>query len=108
MLSRYLKLYVVPCGKSYVFTRLEIVCCYDIGKRMLYHVGSRMFLRNRMLFNNGSGVFVRYWKLYVCMVLEVVFLYDLGSCKFVQFRKLYVCTMLEVVCLYDVANRMLL
>ena len=31
--------------KLFVVKKLEIVCCYQIGNRMLYHVGSRMFSR---------------------------------------------------------------
>ena len=54
MLLRNWKPYVVRCGKSYVVTKLEIVCCtmweivccYEIENRMLYDVGCDMLLRN--------------------------------------------------------------
>ena len=68
------KLYVVPCGKSYVVTKLEIVCrtmwevvCfYDIGNGMLYNAGSCMLLRN------WKSYIIRDGKSYVVTKLEIV------------------------------------
>ena len=68
MLLQYCKSYVVPCGKSYVFTILEMVCCttrevvcfYDIGNCMFYNLGSGM------LFEFGE-----FLKVIVCWFFEV-------------------------------------
>ena len=88
MLFTSWKLYVVRCGKSYVVTKLkivcwtmwEVVCFYDIGNRM-WEVVCLDDIGNRMLSDVGSHMLLRCWKLYV------------KPCG-----KSYIFTMLEVIC----------
>ena len=77
MLLRYWKSYVVPCGKSYVVTKLEIVCCTMWEVVCFYDIGNRML-------NNGES---RTGCLYVVTKLEIV-----------------CCTMWEVVCCSSLVN----
>ena len=62
----------------------EVVRCYEIGNRMLNHVGSRILLRS--------------WKSYVARC---------GMCYFVTKLKIVCCTMWDVVCCYEIEDRML-
>ena len=79
MLLRNWKSYVVPCGKSYVVTKLEIVC------RTMWEVVCFYDIGNRLL-NNGES---HTRCLYVVTNFEIV-------CR----------TMWEVACFHDIGNTM--